>query len=157
VSIAVPAIAENGLSFVVFGAVAFSVVMSLLFFVTRGSESLYDHIGRGGITREGEQGSSASAPAPDSAQARAEREQEVRQMLGARSERLVRQGQPALDIDAETARLLDPKPDAASPSPALLDEVRQLVVARNERRQRQGLEPLDVDAEVARTMEELGP
>ena len=155
-SIAVPAIVENGLSFVVFGAVAFSVVMSLLFFVTRGSESLYDHIGRGGITREGEAGGASAAP-PDSAQARAEREHEVRQMLGARSERLVRQGRPALDIDAETARLLDPQPGAAAPAPGLAEEVRQLVIARNERRQRQGLEPLDVDAEVARTLEELGP
>ncbi len=156
-SIAVPAIAENGLSFVVFGAVAFSVVMSLLFFVTRGSESLYDHIGRGGIAREGEAGTGPAPPAPDSAQARAEREQEVRQMLGARSERLVRQGQPALDIDAETERLLNPEPAAAAPAaPELVEEVRQLVVARNERRQRQGLEPLDVDAEVARTLEELG-
>jgi hypothetical protein len=157
VSHAVPAIAENGLSFVVFGAVAFSVVMSLLFFVTRGSESLYDHIGRGGIAREGEAGAGSSAPPPDSAQGRAEREQEIRQMLGARSERLVRQGQPALDIDAETARLLDPGPAAAAPPAELVEEVRQLVVARNERRQRQGLEPLDVDAEVARTLEELGP
>jgi hypothetical protein len=157
VSTALPAIAENGLSFVVFGAVAFSVVMSLLFFVTRGSESLYDHIGRGGIAREGEAGAGAAATPPDSAQARAEREEEVRQMLGARSERLVRQGRPALDIDAETARLLDPAPAAAAPSAELVDEVRQLVIARNERRQRQGLEPLDVDAEVARTLEELGP
>jgi hypothetical protein len=157
VSIAVPAIAENGLSFVVFGAVAFSVVMSLLFFVTRGSESLYDHIGRGGIAREGEEGGGASAPPPDSPHARAEREQEIRQMLGARSARLVRQGQPALDIDAETARLLDPQPGDREHSAELVDEVRQLVLARNERRQRQGLEPLEVEAEVARTLEELGP
>jgi hypothetical protein len=157
VSIAVPAIAENGLSFVVFGAVAFSVVMSLLFFFTRGSESLYDHIGRGGISREGEAGGGLAAPPPDSAQARAEREQEVRQMLAARSDRLVRQGQPPLDVDAETARLLDPALAAEAPPAELREEVRQLVVARNERRQRQGLEPLDVDAEVARTLEELGP
>jgi hypothetical protein len=157
VSIAVTAIAENGLSFVVFGAVAFSIVMSLLFFVTRGSESMYDHIGRGGIAREGEAGAGPAPPLPDSPQGRAEREQEVRQMLAARSDRLVRQGRPALDIDAETARLLDPGPVAAAPTAELVDEVRQLVVARNERRQRQGLEPLDVDAEVARTLEELGP
>ena len=75
-------------------------------------------------------------------------------MLSARSERLVRAGKPALDIDAEVARLLEPaKPDA--PEPGITDEVRQLVVARNERRVRQGLEPLAVEAEVARTLQEL--
>ena len=79
-------------------------------------------------------------------------------MLGARSERLVRAGQPALDIDAEVARLLDPEPRRRrATTPALVEEVRQLVVARNERRVRQGLEPLDVEAEVARTLAELEP
>jgi len=99
----------------------------------------------------------AAAPAalpPDSPAGRAERELEVRQMLGARSERLVRAGKPALDIDAEVARLLEPDQPAA-PDPGLADEVRQLVVARNERRVRRGLEPLAVEAEVARTLEEL--
>jgi hypothetical protein len=153
---AVPAIAENGLTFVVFGTVAFSVIMSLLFLVTRGKDSLYDHIGQGGLSRESDY-ASPSAPAPDSPAARAEREQEVRQMLRARSERMVRKGQPPLDIDAEVARLLAPEPDTASHEPGLVEEVRQLVVARNERRARQGLEPLDVDSEVARTLEELDP
>jgi hypothetical protein len=153
-----PAIAETGLTFVVFGAVAFSLVMSLLFLVTRGSDNLYDQIGQGGISREGDHTGAAPEPFPDSPAARAEREHEIRQMLGARSERLVRRGQPALDIDAELARLLG---DGERPSDghdaALVAEVRQLVLARNERRVRQGLEPLDVDAEVARTLEELAP
>lgn len=80
-------------------------------------------------------------------------------MLGARSERLVRSGQPALDVDAEVARLLGEQVRRASDprDPALLAEVRQLVTARNERRLRQGLETLDVDAEVARTLDELEP
>jgi hypothetical protein len=150
-------ISENGLNFVVFGTVAFSVVISLLFLVTRGSDSMYDHIGRGGLSRDGDYGPSPLAPAPDSPAGRAEREQEIRQMLGARSERLVRRGLPALDIEAELARLLAPAQDASSHDSALVEEVRQLVVARNERRVRQGLEPLDVEAEVARTLDELGP
>jgi hypothetical protein len=149
-------IAENGLTFVVFGSVAFSLVMSLLFLVTRGSDSMYDQIGRGGISREGDHGAGAPAPAPDSPAALDEREQEIRQMLNARSERLVRSGQPALDVDAELARLTSEKgPDRHQAG--LVSEVRQLVVARNERRVRQGLEPLDVDAEVTRTLEELEP
>jgi hypothetical protein len=79
-------------------------------------------------------------------------------MLSARSDRLVRAGQPALDVEAELARLLTDAPGgrASSDDPELLTEVRQLVQARNERRVRKGLEPLDVEAEVARTLEELG-
>ena len=65
-------------------------------------------------------------------------------------------GEPALDIDAEVARLLAPAPSSGH-DPGLTKEVRQLVVARNERRGRQGLEPLDVDAEVERTLAELDP
>jgi hypothetical protein len=154
------AIEETGISFVVFGTVAFSVVLSLLFLVTRGSDSMYDQIGQGGLSRDSDYG--AGAPAADRLQAAtdspaglAEREQEIRQMLGARSERLVRRGEPALDIDAEVARLLAPARAPSAPDAGLAEEVRQLVVARNERRVRQGLEPLEVDAEVARTLAEL--
>ena len=76
-------------------------------------------------------------------------------MLGARSERLVRRGEPALDIEAEVAKLLAPAGGSSEREPALVEEVRQLVVAHNERRVRQGLDPLDVDAEVERTLAEL--
>ena len=150
------AIAENGLTFVVFGTVAFSIVMSLLFLVTRGTDSMYDHIGHGGLSREGDSGGPA-APVPDSAAARAEQEDEVRQMLTARSDRAVRRGGQPLDIEAELARLLAPAPPASGQDPGLAEEVRQLVIARNERRARQGKEPLDVDSEVQRTLQELGP
>jgi hypothetical protein len=150
-------IAENGLSFVVFGTVAFSVLISLLLVVTRGTGSAYDQIGQGGLSRESDHRGGALALAPDSPAARAEREEEIRQMLGARSERLVRKGQPALDIDAELARLLEPAGWPGEHQSGLVEEVRQLVVARNARRVRQGLQPLDVDAEVTRTLEELDP
>jgi hypothetical protein len=153
----VPGIIENGLTFVVFGTVAFSLLMSLLFLVTRGSDSMYDQIGAGGLTPESDYGASTAAVVPESAAARAERELEVRQMLQARSARLVRKGQPALDIEAEMARLLAPAGRSDGHDPGLVEEVRQLVVARNERRQRKGLDPLDVDAEVQRTLTELDP
>jgi hypothetical protein len=146
----------NGLTFVVFGTVAFSVVMSVLFLVTRGSDSMYDQIGQGGLSRESDYGD-GDARVESSPSGRAEQEQEVRQMLGARSERLVRAGRPALDIDAEVARLLSPGESRGEHDPALVAEVRQLVEARNARRLRQGAEPLDVDAEVARTLKELAP
>jgi len=150
-------IAENGFSFVVFGTVAFSLLMSLLFLVTRGSDSLYDHIGRGGLSRDSDYDGGVLTPAADSPAERAEREREIRQMLSARSERLVRRGEPALDIDAEVARLLEPALAPQGHQAGLVHEVRQLVLARNERRVRQGQEPLDVDAEVAQTLAELDP
>jgi len=137
---------------VVFGAVAFSLVMSVAFLLS--GDRVHDEIGQGGISREGEHPSAPAAPAHDSPAGRAEREREIRQMLSARSARLERAGKPALDVDAEVARLLAPAP-APAHDRGLTDEVRQLVVARNERRVRQGLQPLQVEAEVARTLEEF--
>lgn len=151
-------IGENGLSIVVFGAVAFSLLMSLLFAATRGGAgSAYDQIGEGGFSREGEATTGMLAPAPGTPAASAEQEREIRQMLNARSERLQRQGKPPLDIDAELARLLAPTDAPGKHDAGLVEEVRQLVVARNERRARQGLGPLDVELEVTRTLKEMDP
>jgi hypothetical protein len=150
-------IVEDGLSFVVWGTVAFSVVMSLVMLVTRG-DSMYDQIGRGGqgsVSRGTDRGRSTLA-APESPEARAEREQEIRQMLQARSDRRVRQGRPPLDIQAEIAKL--ERSDAGSTGArdaSLAAEVRQLVLARNERRRREGQEPLEVESEVQRALAEL--
>ena len=146
---------QSAFPIVVFGAVALSIVMSLVFLFTRGS--LYDHIGEGGLTPDREPGGGLAGPEPDSPAGRVEREREIRQMLSARSQRMVGRGQPALDIDAEVARLLDAPSAASQEQAGLSEEVRQLVIARNERRVRQGLEPMDVDAEVERTLAELGP
>jgi hypothetical protein len=154
-----PAIAETGLTFVVLGTVAFSLIMSLLFLVTRGKDSLYDHIGQGGLSRESDYASSPAGE-PASPAGRAEREQEIRQMLRARNERMQRRGEAPLDVDAELARLLAAEGGGSKEREhdrGLVEEVRQLVVARNERRERQGLAALDVDAEVARTLAELDP
>jgi hypothetical protein len=135
---------------VVFGAVALSIVMSVIFLFSRGSS--YDEIGEGGLMTEA--GGGPPPPPPDSPAGRAERELEVRQMLSARSQRMVSRGEPALDVEAEVARLLGP-PQPGAHMAGLREEVRQLVVARNERRERQGLEPLDVNAEITRTLEEF--
>ncbi len=155
----VPAFAENGLEFVVVGTVAFAVLVSVLILVTGGNDSLYDQIGQGGISREGEgggEGGGSVAAPPASGAARAEQEQEIRQMLGARNERLLRRGEPGLDIDAEVARLLQSQEQTpGSHDAGLVEEVRQLVLARNERRLRQGLSELDVESEVERTLAEL--
>jgi hypothetical protein len=149
---------------VVLGTVAVGVVMSIVFLIS--GENVYDQIGQGGMTRDSEappESPLATAPAPpplSSAAGRAEQEREVRQMLRARSARMVARGEPALDVDAEVARLLAPEGEAgpAGGHDAELEaEVRELVEAKNERRVRRGLEPLDVAAEVRRTLAELTP
>jgi hypothetical protein len=137
---------------VVVGAVVLFVLMGVGSIMAGGS--LYDKIGEGGLSA-----GPSSGPPPNSPQAQAERELEIRQMLQARSERMVRNGQPALDIDAELARLDTAVAGAAvgKHDVGLTEEVRQLVVARNERRVRSGEEPMDVEQEVARTLAELDP
>ena len=83
---------------------------------------------------------------------------EVRQMLEAKSERRTQRGEPPLDVEAETERLLaaadQPRGEEAIDA-ELRAEVRQLVVVRNERRMREGLEPLDVEAETERQLADL--
>ena len=77
-------------------------------------------------------------------------------MLRARSERRVSRGEPALDIDAEVARLLERRAAVRRARP----ERSSRRSASSSRRATngacaQGKEALDVDAEVARTLEEL--
>jgi hypothetical protein len=85
------------------------------------------------------------------------REEEIRQMIQARSDRGVAKGREALDVDAEVEKLL--ASESGGPGlgedRALREEVRQLVVARNERRTRQGKKPLDVEKEIDRQLREL--
>jgi hypothetical protein len=85
------------------------------------------------------------------------REEEIRQMIQARSDRGVAKGRKALDVEAEVAKLLATEPEGPSlgSDRALREEIRQLVVARNERRQRQGKKPLDVEKEIDRQLREL--
>jgi hypothetical protein len=85
------------------------------------------------------------------------REEEIRQMLQARSDRGVAKGKKALNVDAEMEKLLASENDAPKlgDDRGLREEVRQLVVARNERRERQGKKPLDVEKEIERQLREL--
>jgi len=127
--------------FVVVGLATVGAVASLA-----GRSRLYDQIGRGGLSI----GDEPEGPRPAPAAAAAVRDEEIRQMLDARNARRERRGEPALDLDAELARLRAPAVD-----PALAAEVRQLVIARNERRARAGKPALDVEAEVTRRMADL--
>jgi signal transduction histidine kinase len=159
---------------VLFGAIALFVVVGALSMLTR--RNYHDQIGQGGLysgedrfggarqpyassVLDGPQASSEEQATSGGLWSSDDRQLEIRQMLTARSDRLVRQGHAPLDIDAELARLVssDPRtPEAeGSGDVALAEEVRQLVRARNERRARQGLDALDVETEVQRTLTEL--
>jgi hypothetical protein len=110
-----------------------------------GSGRIYSGLGRGDLDMERER--------PVAAASAAEAQEEIRQMLQAKSDRRQARGEAPIDIDAEVASL------TRGPSlgdPGLRDEVRQLVIARNERRLRQGKDPLDVEAEVNRQLRDLG-
>lgn len=121
------------------------------FISLRGARGLYDTIGKGDFALD--EPDRPRGPEPGSPQARAEAEEEIRQLVEAKSARRQARGEPALDVEAEVAALMGPPAGADS---ALREEVRQLVVARNERRMRRGEEPLDVEAEVERQLRELG-
>jgi len=126
---------EDAFGTLVFVVAAVGAVVAIITLVGTGRR--YREIGRGGLTHDAGHDSAT------------ERDEDIRQMLGARNARRASRGEPPLEGDTELAALR-PTVDAG-----LRDEVRQLVVARNERRVRAGRKPLDVDAEVERRIREL--
>jgi hypothetical protein len=111
-----------------------------------GSGRIYRGLGReGGMDMRREAGVASDS--------NAEAQEEIRQMLEAKSARREARGEEPLDLDAELAALSEAPAGADA---GLRDEVRQLVIARNERRSRQGKQPLDVDQEVERQLRSLG-
>jgi hypothetical protein len=136
----------------VFGIVV--IVVSLVALVVAvialaSSGRTFDQIGRGGLSiGEDRATSTPGRPTPVDT---AERDAEIRQMLGARNARLEARGEAPIDVEAELRALTAPPAD-----PGLREEVRQLVEARNARRVAKGQEPLDVEAEVERRLAELG-
>lgn len=145
---------------VLFIVVVLGVVIAGITLATSGKA--YDEIGKGGLFGDdavpkpgaGAGSANGAGPGGDGASG-AVRDEEIRQMLQARSDRRVRKGQPPLDIDAEIADLTRQQ-TVPRADPQLVAEVRELIESRNRRRVRQGKEPLDVDAEVARQLSDLG-
>jgi hypothetical protein len=131
---------ESAFAIVLFVVVGVAAVAAVWALVTSGGS--YDQIGRGGLYTDA--GPPAVAPA-------AERDAEIRQMLGARNARAAARGEPELDVEDELQRLTAPAVD-----PGLRQEVRELVVASNRRREARGQAPLDVEAEVERQLREFG-
>ena len=137
----------------VFGIVLIAVVVvaaivALVAFT--GSGEVYRQIGKGELALRDGSDRPGREPVRGSAQASAERDLELRQMLEAKSARRERRGEPPIDVDAELAALLAPQIDDE-----LEGEIRAVVLAGNARRARRGQDPLDVDAEVARRLNEL--
>jgi hypothetical protein len=138
---------------VIIGISLVAIVVAVV--ASMASGGLYERIGRGGFSMDGHEQQRGGGPKPGSPAAKAEADEEIRQLVEAKSARRVARGQAPLDVDAEITRITQP----VAPAPAdddLREEVRQLVIARNERRARQGKEPLDVEAEIARQLRELG-
>ena len=129
---------------------AVALVVAFVAFV--GAGKIYEGIGRGAFALD--QPDRPKGPEPGSSAARAEADEEIRQMLEAKSARREARGEAPLDVDAELAALT--APPSPSGDDALREEVRQLVVARNDRRVARGQEPLDVEAEVDRQLRDLG-
>jgi hypothetical protein len=108
-----------------------------------GSGDIYSKLGKSDLEMRRE----------DPVASAAETQEEIRQMLEAKSRRREARGEASLDVEAELAALISATPRAGDP--VLREEVRQLVIARNERRLRQGKEPLDVEAEIDRQLRDL--
>jgi hypothetical protein len=147
-------VAEIGAGIFFIVVVLIALPIGAIVFAT-GAGNALKQIGKGDLAIEQEMPQSGGGSiAPVSA---AVREEEIRQMVEARSYRREARGEKALDVDAEVEKLLAPERGgpALGADQGLREEVRQLVVASNERRQRQGKKPLDVEAEVERQLREL--
>ena len=123
-----------------------------------GAGNAFNQIGKGDLSIGEDMPQAGSSSGGFSAPVSSEvREEEIRQMVQARSDRGIARGDKPIDVDAEVEKLLAPERETTSlgEDRGLREEVRTLVVARNERRVRQGKKPLDVDAEVDRQLREL--
>jgi hypothetical protein len=149
-----PPIADFQVGIVLIVVVLVALPVGAIVFA-RGAGKSLDQIGKGQFAME--QDFPQSSQGSIHAVSAEVREEEIRQMIQARSDRGVDKGRKPLDVDAEVEKLLaseSPGPGLAGDK-ALREEIRQLVVARNERRQRQGKKPLDVEKEIARQLREL--
>src|SRR5215216_3313897 len=140
---------QDAFGIVVFVVVGIGVVIAIASLFGRGR--LYDDIGRGGLSIGEDRDLRPNRPeaAPIS---RADREDEIRQMLEARNARRAARGEAPVDVEQELRELTRP---AAASDPEILEEVRTLVEARNARRVARGQEPLDVEAEIERQLRDL--
>src|SRR3954467_7696901 len=149
-----PPLAEFQVGIVLIVVVLIALPLGAIVFA-RGAGGALSQIGKGPLSLEQDFPQSSGAPVHEvSAEVR---EEEIRQMIQARSDRGIAKGRKALDVDAEVEKLLatESSGPGLAGDKALREEIRQLVVARNERRERQGKKPLDVEKEIDRQLSEL--
>jgi hypothetical protein len=167
-----PVVLASALPTVLFVGMVLAGVVAVMSLAAR--TDIYDEIGRGPLSMDRDDaaardgGADAGADDPDGSGAaaeEAERELEIRQMLEARSARIVRAGGEPLDFEAELAKLAPPRAGAEPHDTHAQQareqrerelEIRQMLEARSARIVRAGGEPLDVDAELGRLLGE-GP
>ena len=135
---------------VLIAVVLVAIVVACISYI--GTGAIYKGLGRTGMSLD--EPDLRPDPVAGSPAAMAEAQEEIRQMLEAKSARSEARGDGPIDVEAEMAALAAPAA-SSSADPALREEVRQLVVARNERRMRRGEEPLDVEAEIDRELQRL--
>ena len=147
-------IAASDLQVLMVAVVFIALPVAALMFAI-GVDRRFDEIGKGAFGMDHEMPEGPGRPVEQVSAA--VREEEIRQMIQARSDRGVAKGRKPLDVDAEVQKLLES--DSSGPGlgedMVLREEVRQLVVARNERRERQGKKALDVEKEIERQLREL--
>jgi hypothetical protein len=127
------------------------VVLPIAAVLFAGAFGLLEQLGRGGLSID----ETPPSPPLQTAAGRMEREEEIRQLVGARRDRQLARGEEPIDVEQEVRRLLEADsaaPEADRQDAALRDEVRQLVIARNERRLARGEPALDVEAEIDRQL-----
>jgi hypothetical protein len=143
---------QDAFGIVIFAVVGIGFVVGIATLFGRGRA--YDEIGRGGLSigedRDLRPRASSGASAPVN---KAERDDDIRQMLEARNARRAARGEATVDVEDELRELTSPVP--APRDPEILEEVRTLVEARNARRIARGKEPLDVEAEIERQLRDL--
>ena len=137
---------EDAFGYVLFAVVVVAAIVAVL--SLRGDR--YQHVGRGGLFEDEPPRRSSGGGSASAAVLAAERDEEIRQMVGARNARRAARGEAPVDVDEEVARLTRPVVD-----PGLEAEIRSLVEAKNQRLVRRGGEPLDVEAEVRRQIRDL--
>src|SRR4051794_36996169 len=108
---------QDAFGIVLFVVVAIGFVVALVTLVGRGR--MYDEIGRGGLSigEDRDLRPNATRPAPIS---RAEREDEIRQMLEARNARRAARGEEPVDVERELRELTRPP---AARDPEIVEEV----------------------------------
>src|SRR3954465_4091280 len=91
---------------VIIGVSLVAIVVAVV--VSLASGGLYDRIGAGMFSMDGDEESGGKGPAPNSPQARARGGGGTRQLGEAKSARRVARGEAPLDVDAEIAALTEP-------------------------------------------------